>query len=163
LGFAFIFKTTLLAFVEEVIKFLIVRFFKRTPYPVIGLFPFAIFEGALQFSAVSQHLAYLGIGSASLSVALALYFLLFAKFFHVATSYVYLKSDLPVAALIYCTLWHTASNLIPLPMLSLNQYLLLPVYGLLSSIAAAAIFLLLQRLLPRSASSHATDPFGDRK
>ncbi|MEF0938935.1 hypothetical protein [Rhizobium sp. BR 362] len=157
LGFAFIFKTTLLAFFEEVIKFLIVWVFKRTPYPVIGLFPFAVFEGALQFSAVSQHLAFLGIGSELLSVALAVYFLLFRKFFHVATSYVYLKSSLPAAALVYCTLWHTASNLIPLPTLSLNYHLLLPVWGVLSSLAAIPIFLLFQRILSRPASPHATD------
>ncbi|NTJ61276.1 hypothetical protein G6M50_01925 [Agrobacterium rhizogenes] len=154
MGFAVIFQTTLLAFFEEVIKFLIVWFFKRTPYPVIGLFPFAIFEGTLQFSGVSQHLTHLGVNSALMSVALAAYFLLFTKFFHAATSYVYLKSDMPVAALIYCTLWHSASNLLPLPTLSLKYYLLLPVWGLLSSLAAVAIFLLLQRLLARPASPY---------
>lgn len=155
LGFAFIFQTTLLAFFEEVIKFLIVWFFKRTPYPVIGVFPFAIFEGTLQFSAVSQHLTYLGIGSAFMSIALAVYFLLFTKFFHAATSYVYLKSNIPIAALLYCTLWHSASNLLPLPSLSLKYYLLLPVWGFLSSLAAVAIFLLLQKLLTRPASPYA--------
>jgi len=162
LGYSVIFQTTLLAFFEEVIKFLIVWFFKRTPYPFIGLFPFAVFEGALQFSGVSQYLANLGIGSELMSVALAVYFLLFTKFFHAATSYVYLKSDLPVVALIYCTLWHTVSNLLPLPTLSLRYYLLLPMWGFLSSLAAVAIFLLLQRLLARPASSHAVASSEDR-
>lgn len=161
LSFAFIFKTTLLAFFEEMTKFLTVWIFRRTPYPFIGLFPFAIFEGALQFSAVSQHLLYLGIGSQLLSVTLAIYLLSFTKFFHVATSYVYLKSVAPILALIYCTLWHTAANLVYLPTLSLTYYLLIPLLDLLSSFAAVAIFLFFQKILSPSTPSHATDSFGD--
>lgn len=150
LDFAIIFKATLLAFLEEGIKFLIVWVFKRTPYPVIALLPFALLEGLTQFSSVSRHFAYLGVDPGIASILLALYFLIFTKVFHVATSYVYLKAEFPAFALVYCTLWHTTSNLLPLPMLSLKYYLLLPIWGLLSSLAAVAIFLLIQRLFSRA-------------
>ena len=138
LDIVMILKTTLLAFVEEVIKFLIVWVFKRTPYSVFGLLPFALLKGVMQFSSVLQHFAYLGVEPGILPMALAVYFLTLTKFFHVATGYVYLKAEFLALALVYCTLWHTISNPLPLPMLSLKYYLLLPVWGLLSSLAYSA-------------------------
>lgn len=162
LGFAIIFQTTLLAFFEEIIKFLIVWFFKRSPHPILGLFPVALLEFGLYFPAVTQRLTDLGIASVFLSYILATYFLVLVKFLHVSTSYLYFKANNQFIAVIYCTIWHTTFNLLPLPALSLNYYLLLPIWAFLSSLAAAAIFLLIQRLFSRPVRPHATDPLGDR-
>ncbi|NTG90864.1 hypothetical protein G6L29_31220 [Agrobacterium rhizogenes] len=163
LGFAIIFQTTLLAFFEEIIKFLIVWFFKRSPYPVLGLFPVALLEFGLYFPAVRQHLGDLGIGSVFWSYILATYFLVLVKFLHVASSYVYFKARNSFVAVIYCTIWHATFNSMPLPALGLKYYLLLPIWAFLSSLAAAAMFLLVQKLLSRSEAAPDADPLEDRR
>ena len=162
-GFAFVFKTALLAFFEEVIKFVTVWLFKRSPHPALGLFPVALLEFGLYFPAVRQHLGDFGIASEFASYVLAAYFLVLVKFFHVASSYIYLKADNSFAAVAYCTIWHATSNLLPLPPLSLKYYLLLPIWGFLSSVAAAGVFLLIQRLLSRPAPVPEPGPLKDRR
>ena len=162
-GFAFVFKTALLAFFEEVIKFVTVWFFKRSPHPALGLFPVALLEFGLYFPAVRQHLGDLGIESTFLSYILATYFLVLVKFLHVALSYVYLKARNSFIAVAYCTVWHATFNLLPLPPLSLKYYLLLPIWGFLSSVAAAGVFLLVQRLLSRPAPVPESGPLEDRR
>ena len=163
LSLAIIFQTTLLAFFEEIIKFVIVWFFKRSPYPLLGLFPVALLELGLYFPAVRQHLGDLGIEPIFLSYILATYFLVLVKFLHVASSYVYLKASNSFIAVAYCTIWHATFNLLPLPPLSLKYYLLLPIWGFSSSVAAAGVFLLVQRLLSRPAPVPESGPLEDRR
>ncbi|RCS21306.1 hypothetical protein DUT91_25060 [Phyllobacterium salinisoli] len=136
------FQILLFAFIEEMIKVLVVRSCMNTINAVASIFLFAVLEGIFDLPIVSAHLEYLG--ASIWTVFIGSFFILFcSKFLHVATSYIYLRTKFLKSAVVFCTLWHASYNsfIDSLPTFELKYYIFIPVLFFASDIIIAYLYL----------------------